>query len=105
MVEPTRPVWLQNTSSTGLNLSPNKIGDRWLIAAFEGTGYSGQEPVWLNSICNHQQVMLESDIFGTDGIYVDKRYLKYREHNAHWSRWKFSKQKPTLQHFNFRCRP
>ena len=52
----------------------------------------------LNVIRNHQQVVFESDIFGADGVHVDKLYLTCREHNACWSRWKFSKQKPTSKH-------
>jgi hypothetical protein len=75
-----------------------RTGDRWLMTAFEEAGYTGQELVMLNLIRNHQQVVFESDIFGADGVHVDKRYLTCREHNACWSRWKFSKQKPTSKH-------
>ena len=69
-------------------------GDSWLMKAFEDAGYSGQELLWLNTVCNHQQVVFESDIFGADGSHFDDQYLKYRTLQDNLSCWTFTKQPP-----------
>jgi hypothetical protein len=46
------------------------------MEANEDEEYSGPELLLFNIICNHQQVVFESDMVGADGSHIDDRSLK-----------------------------
>ena len=78
---------------------PPREHDRWMMKAFEQTGYSPEECKTLNLVRLHQQVLYESDIFEADGRSINPKYLTPRQRGIHWSTYRFGKQHPPLSAF------
>ena len=79
-------------------LRPRKR-DKWMMMELKRKGQSTEDLLRINRVRVHQQILFLSDVLGTSGKSLDRKYLKQRGVGEQWSNLRFPKEKPPRKDF------
>ena len=83
-------------------LQPRK-SNKCMMMELKCKGHSVEDLRQLNIVRVHQQVLFLSDVLGTSGKSLDKKYLKQRGEGEQWSTFRFPKENPPRNDFRLCC--
>jgi hypothetical protein len=84
-----------------VQISPPREGDRWFMLAMEAAGFLPHQLEMINVFRQHQEVLVEFDVFSADGSKLHARYLSTCPSRAKWSNSSSLLSAPLLSTFDY----